>query len=182
VGLVPAGGGHLFMLERVLAGIDKPIGSNLPFIQRAFETIAMAKVSTSAEEARDLKFLRPFDKIEISRDLQLHTAKRMALALYEEGYRPPLAASFELPGKDGIATLRMILHNMKITNWVTEHDEKIATHIATILCGGDTTINNPVGEQQILDLEREAFLSLCGEVKTQERIAFMLEKGKPLRN
>jgi 3-hydroxyacyl-CoA dehydrogenase len=182
VGLVPAGGGHLFMLERVLAGIDKPIGSNLPFIQRAFETVAMAKVSTSAEEARDLKFLRPFDKIEISRELQLHTAKRMALALHEEGYKPPLPASFELPGKDGIATMRMILHNMKITNWVTEHDEKIATHIATILCGGDTTINNPVGEQRILDLEREAFLSLCGEVKTQERIAFMLEKGRPLRN
>jgi 3-hydroxyacyl-CoA dehydrogenase len=182
VGLVPAGGGHLFMLERVLQGIDKPLASNLPFIQQAFETIAMAKVSTSAEEARDLKFLRPIDRVEISRDLQLHRAKRMAIALHEEGYRPPLPMSFALPGLDGVATLRMILHNMRLTNWVTDHDVKIATHIATILCGGDTTINNPVGEQKILDLEREAFLSLCGEVKTQERIAFMLEKGKPFRN
>jgi len=182
VGLVPAGGGHLFMLERVLAGIDKPVASNLPFLQHAFETIAMAKVSTSAEEARELKFLRPFDKVEISREQQLFRAKRMALALHEEGYKPPLPTSFALPGKDGIATLRMILHNMKLTNWVTDHDVKIATHIATILCGGDTTINNPVSERRILDLEREAFLSLCGEIKTQERIAFMLEKGKPFRN
>jgi 3-hydroxyacyl-CoA dehydrogenase len=76
----------------------------------------------------------------------------------------------------------MILHNMNLNGWVTDHDAKIATHIATILCGGDTTINNTVSEQRILDLEREAFLSLCGEAKTQERIAFMLEKGKPFRN
>jgi 3-hydroxyacyl-CoA dehydrogenase len=76
----------------------------------------------------------------------------------------------------------MLLHNMKNTHWVTPHDVKIATHIATILCGGDTTINNPVSEETILDLEREAFVSLCGEEKTQARIQHMLEKGKPLRN
>ncbi len=95
---------------------------------------------------------------------------------------PALPKTFALPGKDGIATLKMILHNMALTHWVTEHDAKIATHVATILCGGDTTINNPVSEQTMLDLEREAFLSLCGEEKTQARIQHMLEKGKPLRN
>jgi 3-hydroxyacyl-CoA dehydrogenase len=182
VGLLPAGGGHLFMLERVLAGIDTPILSNLPFLQKAFETIAMAKVSTSAEEARSLKYLRPFDKVEICREQQLYTAKRMAIAMAEEGYVPPLPMSFHLPGKEGVATFKMILHNMKQTHWVTAHDVKIATHIANILCGGDTTIHNPVSEQKILDLEREAFLSLCGEEKTQARIQHMLERGKPLRN
>ncbi len=182
VGLVPAGGGHLFMLERALAGIDQPILSNMPFIQKAFETVAMAKVGTSAENARELKYLRPFDKVEISREQQLYTAKRMAIAMAEEGYQPPLPRHFNLPGKDGIATVKMFLHNMKNTHWVTPHDVKIATHVGTILCGGDTTINNPVSEQTILDLEREAFVSLCGEEKTHARIQYMLEKGKPLRN
>lgn len=182
VGLLPAGGGHLFMLERMLAGVDKPILSNLPFVQQAFETIAMAKVATGAENARELKYLRPFDKIEICKEKQLFTAKQMAIGMAEEGYVPPVPMSFNLPGRDGIATLNMILHNMNLTHWITPHDMKIAGHIAKILCGGETTINNPVSEQTILDLEREAFVSLCGEEKTQERIAFMLEKGKPLRN
>ncbi|NWG00463.1 MAG: enoyl-CoA hydratase/isomerase family protein, partial [Thermoanaerobaculaceae bacterium] len=182
VGLVPAGGGHVFMLERVLEGIDEPVLSNLPFLRKAFETIAMAKVATSAEEARELKYLRPWDHVELNRDQQLWTAKRMAIAMAEEGYRPPLPRTFQLPGREGIATFKMFLHNMKLTHWISAHDEKIATHIATILCGGDTTINNPVSEETILDLEREAFLSLCGEPKTQERIKYMLLNNKPLRN
>jgi 3-hydroxyacyl-CoA dehydrogenase len=182
VGIVPAGGGHVFMLERVLEGVDEPILSNLPYLRKAFETIAMAKVGTSAEEARELKYLRPFDHVEMNRDQQLWTAKRMAIALAEEGYRPPLPRTFALPGRDGVATIRMMLHNMKITHWISSHDEKIATHVGTILCGGDTTISNPVSEQAILDLEREAFLSLCGEPKTQERIQYMLLNNKPLRN
>lgn len=182
VGLLPGGAGHVFMLERVLEGIDEPILSNLPFIRKAFETIAMAKVATSAEEARELKYLRPIDHVELNRDQQLWTAKRMAIAMWEEGYRPPLSRTFALPGREGIATFQMFLHNMKLTHWISSHDEKIATHIATILCGGDTTINNPVSEEHILDLEREAFLSLCGEPKTQERIKYMLLNNKPLRN
>ena len=182
VGLLPAGGGHLFMLERVLENVDPPVLSNLPFLQKAFEAIAMAKVSTSAEDARALRYLRPGDYIEIQKGRQLYTAKCMALGLAERGYQPALPKTFALPGKDGVATFRMILHNMALTHWVSEHDAKIATHVATILCGGDTTINNPVSEQTILDLEREAFLSLCGEEKSQARIQHMLEKGKPLRN
>ncbi len=182
VGLLPAGGGHLFMLERVLENVDTPVLSNLPFIQRAFETIAMAKVSTSGEDARALKYLRTGDFVEIQRGRQLYTAKHLAMAIAERGYVPALPKTFALPGKDGVATFRMLLHNMALTHWVTEHDAKIASHVANILCGGDTTINNPVSEQTILDLEREAFLSLCGEEKTQARIQHMLERGKPLRN
>jgi 3-hydroxyacyl-CoA dehydrogenase len=182
VGLLPAGGGHVFMLERVLEGVTEPILSNLPFLRQAFETIAMAKVATSGDEAFDLKYLRPFDKVELNRDQQLWTAKRMAIGLAEEGYRPPLPRSFYLPGKDGLATIQMFLHNMKLTHWISAHDEKVGTYIGNILCGGDTTINNPVSEETILDLEREAFLSLCGEPKTQERIQYMLLNNKPLRN
>jgi 3-hydroxyacyl-CoA dehydrogenase len=182
VGLVPAGGGHVFMLERVLEGLDEPVLSNLPFLRKAFEDIAMAKVATSAEEARELKYLRPYDHVEMNRDQQLWTAKRMAIALAEEGYRPPLPRKFNLPGREGVATIQMLLHNMKITHWISSHDEKIATHVGNILCGGDTTINNPVSEETILDLEREAFLSLCGEPKSQERITYMLLNNKPLRN
>jgi 3-hydroxyacyl-CoA dehydrogenase len=182
VGVIPAGGGCYFMLERVLEGIDEPVLSNLPFIRIAFENIGMAKVATSGEEGRDRKYLRPFDKVEINRDQQLWTAKRMAIAMAEEGYTPPMTKSFHLPGKEGLATLEMMLHNMKLTHWISSHDEKIARHLGRILTGGDTTINDTVDQQTILDLEREAFLSLCGEPKTQDRIAYMLVNNKPLRN
>jgi 3-hydroxyacyl-CoA dehydrogenase len=182
VGVIPAGGGCLYMLERVLEGIDEPILSQIPFIRIAFENIGMAKVATSGEEARDRKFLRPFDKVEINRDQQLWTAKRMAMAMADEGYHPPMPKTYRLPGAEGLATLEMMLHNMKLTHWISSHDEKIATHLGRILTGGDTTINDPVSEQTILDLEREAFLSLCGEPKTQDRIKYMLVNNKPLRN
>ena len=182
VGLIPAGGGCWAMLERVLEGVDAPVLSNLPFIRTAFENIGMAKVATSGEEARDRKFLRPSDKVEINRDQQLWTAKRMAIGMAEEGYSPPLPKKLHLPGKEGLATLEMMLHNMKLTHWVSSHDEKIGQHLGRILTGGDTTINDPVSEQTILDLEREAFLSLCGEPKTQDRISYMLVNNKPLRN
>jgi 3-hydroxyacyl-CoA dehydrogenase len=182
VGLIPAGGGCLYMIERALAGIDKSVLSNLPFVRKVFETVGMAKVATSGEEGKDFGFLRPWDKVEINRDQQLWTAKRMAIAMAEEGYRPPLPGSFHLPGKEGLATLKMFLHNMKVSHWVSSHDETVATQLGNILCGGDTTINDPVDEQTILDLEREAFLSLCGEPKTQDRIKYFLVNNKPLRN
>jgi 3-hydroxyacyl-CoA dehydrogenase len=182
VGVIPAGGGCWAMLERVLEGIDEPVLSNLPFIRIAFENIGMAKVATSGEEARDRKFLRPSDKVEINPDRQLWTARSMAVAMAEEGYTPPLPKKLNLPGREGMATFEMMLHNMKLTHWISSHDEKIAGHLARILTGGDTTINDPVDEQTILDLEREAFLSLCGEPKTQDRISYMLVNNKPLRN
>ena len=182
VGLLPAGGGHLFLLERVLEGVDEPVLSNLPFLKRAFENIAMAKVSGSAEEARELRFLRPGDFVEIQRGRQLHTAKEMALSLARRGYRPAAPRSFALPGRDGAATFEMFLHNLRLTHWASDHDAKIGRAVARILCGGDTTLACPVSEETLLALELEAFLSLCGEEKTQARIACMLETGKPLRN
>ncbi len=182
VGLIPAGGGCWFMIERALANIDKPILSNIPFIRKIFETVGMAKVATSGEEGKDFGFLRDTDKVEINRDQQLWTAKRMAIAMAEEGYRPPLSKSYNLPGREGLATIEMFLHNMKVSHWVSSHDQKVGTHLANIICGGDTTINDPVDQQTILDLEREAFLSLCGEPKTQDRIKYMLVNNKPLRN
>jgi 3-hydroxyacyl-CoA dehydrogenase len=182
VGVIPAGGGCWALLERVLDGVDEPVLSNIPFIRIAFENIGMAKVATSGEEGRDRKFLRPYDKVEINRDQQLWTAKRMAIGMAEEGYTPPLPKKLHLPGREGAATIEMMLHNMKLTHWISSHDEKIGTHLARILTGGDTTINDPVDEQTILDLEREAFLSLCGEPKTQDRISYMLVNNKPLRN
>jgi 3-hydroxyacyl-CoA dehydrogenase len=182
VGVIPAGGGCLYMLERVLDGVDKPILSNIPFIQTAFENIGMAKVATSGEEAFDFKYLRRGDKVEINRDQQLWTAKKMAIGMAEEGYRPPMPLSFNLPGEEGLATIKMMLHNMKLTHWISSHDETVATHLGRILTGGDTTINEKVDEETILDLEREAFLSLLGEPKTQDRIKYMLVNNKPLRN
>jgi 3-hydroxyacyl-CoA dehydrogenase len=182
VGLIPAGGGCYFLIERALEGVDEPVLSNIPYLRKVFETIGMVKVATSGEEARELGFLRPWDRVEVNRDQQLWTAKRMAIGLAELGYRPPLPRTFNLPGREGIATIGMMLHNMKLTHWISSHDEKIAKHLANILCGGDTTINDPVDEQTILDLEREAFLSLCGEPKTQDRIKYMLVNNKPLRN
>lgn len=182
VGLIPAGGGCLYMLERVLEGVDTPILSNLPFLQTAFENIGMAKVATSGEEARDRKYIRPRDFVEINRDRQLYTAKQMAIAMDTIGYLPPQPRTYKLPGAEGLATLKMLLHNMKLTHWVSSHDEKVATHLGRILTGGDTTINDPVSEQDILDLEREAFLSLLGEPKTMDRIKYMLVNNKPLRN
>jgi 3-hydroxyacyl-CoA dehydrogenase len=182
VGLIPAGGGCWFMLQRLLGDLDKPVLSNLPFIRPVFEAIGMAKVATSGEEAREHRFLTPSDVVELNRDQQLWTAKRMAIALAEEGYRPQLPKTIHLPGREGLATLRMLLHNMKVSHWLSSHDEKVATHLGNVLCGGDTTINDRVDEQTILDLEREAFLSLCGEPKTQDRIKYMLANNKPLRN
>ena len=182
VGLIPAGGGCLYMLERVLEGVDSPILSNLPYLQTAFENIGMAQVATSGEEARDRKYLRPWDVVEINRDRQLYTAKQMAIGMDMVGYLPPLPKTYNLPGSEGLATLKMLLHNMKLTHWVSSHDETVATHLGRILTGGDTTINDPVDEQTILDLEREAFLSLLGEPKTQDRIKYMLVNNKPLRN
>jgi 3-hydroxyacyl-CoA dehydrogenase len=182
VGLVPGGGGTLFLLQRLLAGVEEPINDNQDFVKRAFENIAMAKVSTSAAEARDLGYLAPGDFVEMNRDRQLYSAKRLALTLAELGYRPPIEEPLYLPGRAGAATLRMSLHNLNITHWISDHDEVVAGHIAHILCGGDTTPNRPVSPQTILDLEREAFLSLCGEEKTQQRMEHMLKTGKPLRN
>jgi 3-hydroxyacyl-CoA dehydrogenase len=143
----------------------------------------MAKVSTSAAEARSLGLLAPADRITMNRDRQLLDAKAQAAALAETGYAPPQPRTqIPAPGLAALATLEMGVYLMGEAGYASEHDQKVARWTAYILAGGRITPGTLVSEQYFLDLEREAFLSLCGERKTQERIAFTLKTGKPLQN
>jgi 3-hydroxyacyl-CoA dehydrogenase len=183
VGVIPAGGGCLDMVERFCGNLpDDPSFDPMPFIKGAFTNIAMAKVSVGAEEAKILGYLRPTDAITLSRDLLVHDAKQTVLGMQRAGYRRPRPMSFRLPGHNGAAAFRWFLDSMMRGSQITEHEFKIASKIANILCGGDTCTRVKVSQQHILDLEREAFMSLCGEPKTQERMQYMLTNGKPLRN
>ncbi len=187
VGLVPAGGGSKEMALRNLSHIpaDMPRGvviDPFPYLRRAFETIGMARVATSAHEAREIGFLTPCDGISINKDYLIHDAKETVLALVRTGYKSPVPARVRVPGRDGYAYLEMLIYNMQVSGYISEHDAKIGRHVARILSGGDVPAGTWVEEQEFLDLEREAFLSLCGEPKTQERIQHMLTTGKPLRN
>jgi 3-hydroxyacyl-CoA dehydrogenase len=154
----------------------------LPYLEKVFTTIGTGKVSTSAEEARDLGFLRTTDRVTIDPDAVLADAKADVLALASMGYRPPMAPKVSVPGTNGIAALKVAIHGMKAGGYLSEYDEHLGRTLATVLCGGEVPSGTIRSEQDLLDLEREAFLSLCGEEKTIERILHMLEKGKPLRN
>ena len=185
VGLVPAGGGTKELYLRKLDALG-PDADPRKAARAAFEVIGMAKVSTSAHEARDLGFLRDRDVIAFNRDHLLQTAKDEALALAGSGYTPP-ALRREIPvgGADTLALVEVGLHNFHAGRYISDHDALIGRKIGHILSGGAHKSGpNPriVSEQQMLDLEREAFLSLCGERKSLERIQHMLQKGKPLRN
>jgi 3-hydroxyacyl-CoA dehydrogenase len=183
VGLLPGAGGTvntLFgMLERLPDGAQI---DTLQVVGQAFQQIALAKVSTSAEEARALGYLPQKAILSLDRRRQLHDAKWTAIGLAEAGYRPPAPRAFTLPGESGIATLRTMVHSMVQAGQASPHDAHIAGKIAHVLCGGAAGHTRRVTEQQMLDLEREAFLSLCGEPKSQERIQHMLMNNKPLRN
>jgi 3-hydroxyacyl-CoA dehydrogenase len=184
VGLIPAGGGTKEMLLRCTEGIPPGVDADfLPFVRKAFETVAMAKVSTSVKEAQKLGYMRPTDRISINRDYLLHDAKRTVLDLVREGYRSPRPQkNIKVLGERGYALLKMGLFYMREGGYISEYDEHVARKVAHIMTGGDLPDGTEVTEQHLLDLEREAFVSLCGEVKTQERIEHMLKKGKPLRN
>jgi 3-hydroxyacyl-CoA dehydrogenase len=197
VGLIPGGGGTKEMLLRALdsaAALAPPDPKDPPsrFAQsaevataltRALETIAMAKVSTSAAEARGLGLLSASDRITLNRERLLLDAKEQAQSLAEAGYTAPVPRiQIGAPGTAALATLEMGIYLMGEAGYASEHDQKVARWAAYVLCGGRVTAGTPVSEQYLLDLEREAFLSLCGERKTQERIAFTLKTGKPLRN
>jgi 3-hydroxyacyl-CoA dehydrogenase len=173
VGVVPAGGGTKEMVLR---------SDNFETLKRNFETIGMAKVSTSAAEARNLGLLNAGDRITFHRDRLLHDAKQIALALAGTGYAPPAPREVAAAGESALATLKLGVHLMREAEYISDHDQKVANHVANILCGGAVPPGTMVSEQYLLDLERQAFLSLCGERKTQERIAFTLKTGKPLRN
>jgi 3-hydroxyacyl-CoA dehydrogenase len=184
VGLLPAGGGTKEMAIRHLEGIPDGVASDpLPFLRKAFETIGMAKVATSAKEARELGFLRPWDKITIQRDFLMQDAKNTVLAMNLEGYEAPRPrAGIALPGRSEFSSFAYGLYAMRIAGHISEYDELVGRKIAFVLTGGNVPAGTKLSEQDLLDLEREAFLSLCGEEKTQARIQYMLMKGKPLRN
>jgi len=184
VGLLPAGGGTKEMVIRSLEGIPDGVSADpLPFLRKAFETIGMAKVATSAKEARELGFLRPWDRISIQRDFLIQEAKNVVLGMNREGYEMPRPrADIALPGRSEFSTFAYALYAMKVAGHISEYDERIGRKIAFVMTGGDIPRGTRLSEQDLLDLEREAFLSLCGEEKTQARIQHMLMKGKPLRN
>jgi 3-hydroxyacyl-CoA dehydrogenase len=182
VGLVPAGGGAKEMALRALDRSSGVEGADpFPFVKRAFETIAFAKVSTSGAEALRL-FLTPADSLSPHPDRLIQDAKQVALGLARAGWRPS-TPRVDVPalGRPALATFKMGVHNALRGGQISEHDALVATHVATILCGGDRAPGT-ISEQAFLDLEREAFLSLLGTKKTQERIQHMLKDGKPLRN
>jgi 3-hydroxyacyl-CoA dehydrogenase len=183
VGLIPAGGGTKEMVAR--AAEEMPPGSTdyLPPIQRAFETIAFAKVSASGPDAERLGFLRPFDAITMNRDRLLDDAKARALQRVQEGYQPPVPRTAIPVGGDAVlAPLKLGIHLAWRAGRISDHDALIGRKLATIMAGGTLPHPSTVTEQQLLDLEREAFLGLLGERKTQERIHHTLKTGKPLRN
>jgi 3-hydroxyacyl-CoA dehydrogenase len=183
VGLVPGGGGTKEMLIRANEHAASGDGLDLMHALRpVFENIAMAKVSTSAEEARSLGYLRPSDLISMNRDRQIADAKQTALAMVRAGYHPPAPAEIRVLGEEFFAFAKLAVHMMVRGEYATEYDGVVARKLAYILAGGGITAPQSVPEQYILDLEREAFVSLCGERKTQERIAHTLKTGKPLRN
>jgi 3-hydroxyacyl-CoA dehydrogenase len=194
VGLLPGGGGCKEMLlhavDSATASRGKVSGEALAgsvemmeAMKQAFETIATAKVATSAHEARALGFLSRSDRITMNRERVLSDAKARALELMHAGYEPPIPRTdIPAPGENLLAALKMGVHLMRQGDFITDYEVKLGARIAEVLCGGNVTPGTPVSEQYILDLEREGFKSLCGEKKTQERIQFTLKTGKTLRN
>ena len=190
VGLLPGAGGCKEMLLRAVdsaqairAGGRGESVELMEAMKKAFETIATAKVATSAHEARSLGFLRNSDSITMNRERVLADAKSRALEMVHAGYEPPLPRTdIPAPGENILAALKMGVHLMRQGDYITEYEVKLATKIAEVVCGGNVTPGTPISEQYVLDLEREGFKSLCGEKKTQERIQYTLKTGKTLRN
>jgi 3-hydroxyacyl-CoA dehydrogenase len=183
-GLIPGAGGCKELVRRLDEALPADLETDpLPWLQRLFTTVAMARVSGSAAEARALGFLGPADRIVMNRDHLLHAARGTARALAEEGWRPaPPRTDMRVLGEAGMAALGVGLWNLGQGGAISEHDQRVACALARVLCGGPVPIGTRVSEQRLLDLEREAFVSLCGEPKTQARMKALLETGRPLRN
>jgi 3-hydroxyacyl-CoA dehydrogenase len=183
VGLLPGGAGNMNLLWRALENVPEGQALNtLDVVVEVFKKIAMAKVATSAEEGKANGYFRRNDGVSFDRARQLFEAKARAIGLAEAGYHAPVPRAYTLPGESGIATLSMMVDTLVAGGHATEHDALIARKIATVLSGGVGGASREVTEDEMLDLEREAFLSLCGEKKTQERIQYFLMNNKPLRN
>jgi 3-hydroxyacyl-CoA dehydrogenase len=190
VGLLPGGGGCKEMTLRAVdaATSIRPDGRGesvelMEAMKRTFETVAMGKVSTSANEARNLGFLSESDAVVMNRERLLADAKERAQDLARMGYKAPVPRTdISAPGENILATLKLGVHIMRQGEFISDHEQKIGNKVAQVLCGGGVSPGMPVSEQYLLDLEREGFKSLCGERKTQERIQYTLKTGKPLRN
>ena len=184
VGVIPAGGGTKEMTMRAMDAAQKaPDADPLSFLKKTFETIGMGKVATSAQEAKSWGFFRDIDSISMNGDRLIADAKQEVLNLDASGFVAPVRREdIFVMGEAGEAAMKLALHMMKQGGFVSDHDVLIGKKLAHIMCGGSMNHSAYVSEQYLLDLEREAFVSLCGERKTQERIAAMLKTGKPLRN
>jgi 3-hydroxyacyl-CoA dehydrogenase len=183
VGLIPSGAGTLNMLWRALEGAPEGVEiDTYAYVTQAFKNIALAKVATSAEEGKALGFFRQSDGVSFDRARQLWETKQRAIGLAAAGHHPPAPRAYKLPGDNGIATLQMLVNTLVHGKYASEHDAKIAMKLANVLCGGPAGHTHAVTEDEMLDLEREAFLSLCGEPLSQARMQYMLQHNKPLRN
>ncbi len=183
VGLLPAGGGCKEMLARYMG--DIPDGTEYdpnPFVQAAYKNIATAQVAVSAEGAREMRYLRSADRISLDPDAVIQDAKNVVLGLRKAGYKPPRQVRFKVPGPTGRAAIELFLYQMHQGGWATDHDMVVGKKLAWVMTGGERPFGAWVSEQDILELEREGFLSLCGHPDTQARIQHMLQTGKPLRN
>jgi len=184
VGLIPAGGGCKEHLRRALAYVPDNIadGDAFSYVRRAFENIAMANVSTSGAEVIELGHLTDDNPVIASFDQQVKRAKDMCRGMAMAGYRPPEPATLTALGEPARAAFRVAVYGLNLSGWASEHDALIAEKVANILTGGDRAPGTKMTEQDVLDLEREAFVSLVATEKSQKRIQHMLTTGKPLRN
>ncbi|MGN8646645.1 3-hydroxyacyl-CoA dehydrogenase NAD-binding domain-containing protein [Gracilibacillus sp. HCP3S3_G5_1] len=182
VGLIPAGGGCKELIGRLSSSVKNPEVDLQPYVNKIFETIGMAKVSTSALDAKKLGYLRDEDTVVVHQDHLIYEAKQAALRMAQGDYAPKPQEDIRVVGSEGKAVLKLAAYQMKLAGYISDHDHLIANKLAHVLAGGDVPAGTRVSEQYMLDLEREAFLSLCGEPKTRQRMQYMLSKGKPLRN
>lgn len=183
VGLIPGGGGNLALYEKTLENLPNGVEIDLQAVaNKVFETIAMAKVSTSAEEARENNFLNKQDGISVNPDHLIYDAKQVALQLYESGYKPPVKKKIKVAGAPGYATLLLAAQNLHTGGYISDHDLKIAKKLAFVIAGGLVPYGTEVPEEYLLNLERQAFLELVADQKSQQRMQHMLVTGKPLRN
>lgn len=183
VGLIPGGGGNKELYIKHIKGLPKGVDIDLQAIaNKVFESIAMAKVSTSGEEARENNFLDFTDGISVNPDHQLYDAKQAVLSLAEAGYKPPVREKVPVVGEPGYATLLLAAQNLLQSGFISEHDLYIAKKLAYVIAGGNVPYGTFVDEQYLLNIEREAFISLIQHPKSQARMQHMLMKGKPLRN
>ncbi|MGG3799205.1 3-hydroxyacyl-CoA dehydrogenase NAD-binding domain-containing protein [Metabacillus fastidiosus] len=183
VGLIPGGGGNKELYMKCLNSIPDGVEFDLQTVaNKVFETVATAKVSTSATDAKDLYFLSEKDQISINNDHLLYDAKQLVLSLYESGYKPPVRKKVPVVGETGYAAMLLGAQSMRLSGYISDYDFHIAKKLAYVIAGGKIPFGTEVDEQYLLDLEREAFLSLAAEAKTHARMQYMLTKGKPLRN